>query len=81
MGGGPEDKEIAMKCMHCAGRLEKAFSSYTVDRNGYHLFIEKIPAYVCERCGERSFDESEVVAIQSMLTAFEEKLEKVRVAA
>ncbi|MBI4649991.1 YgiT-type zinc finger protein [Candidatus Desantisbacteria bacterium] len=32
--------------------MEKSTVSYTVDRKGYHLFIEKIPANVCSQCGE-----------------------------
>jgi YgiT-type zinc finger domain-containing protein len=48
--------------------------AYTVDRKGYHLFIEKIPAYVCSQCGEKYFEEKEVEAIQNMIKALEEKL-------
>ncbi len=35
-----------MKCLLCKGEMEKATVSYTVDRNGYHLFIKEIPASV-----------------------------------
>lgn len=70
-----------LKCMLCGGNLEKSAASYTVVRKGYHLFIERIPAYVCSRCGEKAFDEKEVAAIQNMLKAFEDKLEQVRMAA
>ena len=70
-----------MKCMLCGGNFEKSGASYTVDRKGYHLFIEKIPAYVCVRCGEKAFDEKEVIAIQNMLKAFEDKLEQVQMVA
>ncbi len=81
MGSGPEDEEKAMNCMLCGGNLEKSAASYTVDQKGYHLFIEKIPAYVCARCGEKAFDEKEVIAIQNMLKTFEDKLEQVQMAA
>jgi YgiT-type zinc finger domain-containing protein len=57
--------------------MEKATVVYTVDREGYHLFIEKVPAYICSQCGERYFDEQEVEAIQNMLTTFEDKLKDV----
>jgi YgiT-type zinc finger domain-containing protein len=57
--------------------MEKTTVVYTVDREGYHLFIEKVPAYVCSQCGERYFDEKEVEAIQNMLTTFEDKLKDV----
>ncbi len=66
-----------MKCLLCKGEMEKATVVYTVDREGYHLFIEKVPAYICSQCGERYFDEQEVEAIQNMLTTFEDKLRDV----
>jgi hypothetical protein len=34
-----------MKYLLCSGEMEKAKVAYTVNRKGYHLFIEKIPAY------------------------------------
>jgi YgiT-type zinc finger domain-containing protein len=70
-----------MKCLLCNGEMEKAMVSYTVDRKGYHLFIEKVPSYVCSQCGEKYFGEKEVDAIQDMLNAFEEKLRHVLVSA
>lgn len=70
-----------MKCLLCGGEMEKSTVAYTVDRRGYHLFIEKIPAYVCSQCGERYFEEKEVEAIQNMIKALEEKLQEVLVAA
>lgn len=70
-----------MKCLLCKGEMEKAMVNYTVDRKGYHLFIEKLPAYVCSQCGERFFEEKEVGAIQDMIRSLEEKLQAVLVAA
>jgi len=66
-----------MKCLFCNGEMEKAMVSYTVDRKGYHLFIEKVPAYVCSQCGEKYFEGKEVEAIQNMIKALEEKLQDV----
>jgi len=70
-----------MKCLLCSGEMEKSTVSYTVDRKGYHLFIEKIPAYVCSQCGEKYFEEKEAKAIQNMIKALEEKLQDVLIAA
>lgn len=70
-----------MKCLLCKGEMEKSSVSYTLDRKGYHLFLEKIPAYVCSRCGDRYFEEKEVEAIQNMIRALEDKLKDVLVAA
>lgn len=68
-----------MKCLLCKGEMEKTMVAYTVDRIGYHLYIEKIPAYVCSQCGERYYEEKEVAAIQNMLKVFEEKLKEVKI--
>jgi YgiT-type zinc finger domain-containing protein len=70
-----------MKCLLCKGEMEKSSVSYTVDRKGYHLFIEKIPGFVCSQCGERYFEEKEVEAIQNMIKVLEEKLKDILVAA
>lgn len=70
-----------MRCLLCNGEMEKAMVAYTVDRKGYHLFIEKIPAYVCSQCGEKYFEEKEVEAIQNMIKALEEKLQDLLVPA
>ncbi len=67
-----------MKCMMCRGEMEPRAVAYAVDRKGYHLYIEDIPAYVCSQCGERFFDEKEVVSIQEMIQIFEAKLAEVR---
>lgn len=66
-----------MRCLLCNGEMEKATVSYTVDRKGYHLFIEKVPAYICSQCGEKYFEEKETEAIQNMIKALEEKLQDV----
>ena len=60
--------------------MKKSSVAYTVDRKGYHLFIEKIPAYVCTQCGEKYFEENEVNAIQDMLASLEKKIQSVAAA-
>jgi len=61
--------------------MEKAMVPYAIDRKGYHLFIEKIPAYVCSQCGEKYFQEKEAEAIQNMIRELEKKLQDVFVVA
>jgi len=66
-----------MDCLFCKGKMKKATTAYTINRKGYHLYIEKIPTYLCTQCGEKYFDEKETRAIQDMLKVFEKKLERV----
>lgn len=57
--------------------MKKSTVPYSINRRGYHLFLEKIPAYVCSRCGQKYFDENESKAIQNLLKSFEKKLDLV----
>ena len=66
-----------MKCLLCKGEMERSRVSYTVDRKGYHIYIQSIPAYVCAQCGEKYFEEKEAAAIQDMIKTFENKLKEV----
>jgi YgiT-type zinc finger domain-containing protein len=70
-----------MRCLLCRGEMEKSTVSYAIDRKGYHLFVEEIPAYVCTQCGEKYFDEKETEAIQNMIKALEEKMQSILIAA
>jgi YgiT-type zinc finger domain-containing protein len=65
-----------MECLHCQGTLIRTRVSYTVNRKGYHLILDDVPAWVCEQCGEPLFDEETVDAIQEMLGELDLRLEK-----
>ncbi len=74
MGKRPENEKEILNCIMCNGRLERALIPYTVNRRGYHLYVEKVPAHVCTQCGEKYFDETEATAIQQALISFEKSL-------
>lgn len=63
-----------MKCIHCQGEMKKGFTPLHIDRKGVHITIEKVPAWVCEQCGEPFFEEDEVDSIQDMLNSLEKKM-------
>lgn len=65
-----------MKCMYCQGKMKRGISPFHIDRKGYHLTMDKIPAWVCTQCGEAYFDEAEVEAIQEALGALDQQSEK-----
>lgn len=56
-----------MECLYCKGEMVRRRIGYTVTRQGYHLIIDDVPAWVCGQCGEVLFEEETVEAIQSML--------------
>jgi YgiT-type zinc finger domain-containing protein len=65
-----------MECLHCKGELTRQKVSYTANRNGYHLIIDDVPAWVCRQCGEHLFDEETTEAIQAMLREMDRRQEQ-----
>ena len=57
--------------------MEKGTAPFHVDRNGYHLLLDTIPAWVCQQCGEVYFEEAEVDSIQSLIRTMDIQLERV----
>jgi YgiT-type zinc finger domain-containing protein len=70
-----------VKCLYCRGKMERGTAPFHIDRKGYHLQLDKIPAWVCSQCGEVYFGEEEVDSIQSVIRAMDEQLEKLAVPA
>lgn len=60
--------------MVCSGTMERGTAPFHIDRNGYHLTMEAVPAWVCSQCGEVYFEESEVASIQKAIGALDEQV-------
>jgi YgiT-type zinc finger domain-containing protein len=56
-----------MECLYCKAKMKKGTAPFSIDRNGYHISWDAIPAWVCEQCGESLFETQEVDTIQSAL--------------
>ena len=63
-----------MKCMHCQGGMKRATAPFRVDRRGYHLQLDSIPAWICSQCGESYFEENEVETIQDMIKSVDSQV-------
>ncbi|HET6402120.1 MAG TPA: type II toxin-antitoxin system MqsA family antitoxin [Candidatus Kapabacteria bacterium] len=70
-----------MKCMYCKGKMERGYAPFHIDRNGYHLTLEAVPAWICTQCGEVYFEESEVERIQSAIARLDENVSQLAKAA
>lgn len=57
-----------MTCPHCRGTMTRTTAPFSLDRKGYHITWDAIPAWVCRQCGEPVFEAREVEWIQSVLT-------------
>ena len=60
-----------MTCIHCRGEMTSGTAPFHVDRHGYHLLLDRVPAWVCGQCGEAYFESREVEAIQDAIKALD----------
>ncbi|MBI3666252.1 MAG: YgiT-type zinc finger protein [Acidobacteria bacterium] len=70
-----------MRCVHCQGRMKRGTAPFHIDRKGYHLLFDAIPAWVCTQCGEVYFEGSEVESIQKVVRSLDKQAEKLAVPA
>jgi YgiT-type zinc finger domain-containing protein len=61
--------------------MERGAAPFHVDRNGYHLVLDRIAAWICSQCGEVYFEETEVDSIQSIIQTVDAEVEKLAVVA
>jgi YgiT-type zinc finger domain-containing protein len=61
--------------------MTRATAPFHVDRTRYHLTLDAVPAWVCGQCGEAHFAENEVLAIQDIIRAIENRTDKLAVSA
>jgi len=45
---------------------------HNIDRKDIHVSLDKIPAWVCTQCGEVYFEETDVTAVQDIISAVDE---------
>ena len=65
-----------MKCIHCKGKMNKGYAPFHIDKKGYHLTLDEVPAWVCQQCGEVYFDESEVDSIQEIIKTLGDRTDR-----
>jgi YgiT-type zinc finger domain-containing protein len=64
---GPET--LTMRCLRCQGAVERGTAPVQVERNGYKLVWEQVPAWICQRCELAYFEPHEVETIRRALGA------------
>ncbi len=62
-----------MRCIHCRGTMVRQAAPFQVDREGYHLTFQAVPAWICSQCGEAYFEDSQVDQIQAVIRVVDEK--------
>jgi YgiT-type zinc finger domain-containing protein len=68
-----------MECFYCKGELVRGTVSYTANRQGYHLIIDDVPAWVCKQCNEPLFEEETVTTIQHSLQEVDNQIRKLAI--
>jgi len=66
-----------MTCIHCRGELARRTAPLHVDRDGCHVVLDAVPAWVCRQCGEPYFEEREVEAIQNLIRSVEQNAKRI----
>jgi YgiT-type zinc finger domain-containing protein len=62
-----------MECLCCKAKMRFDSAPFTIDRNGYHVSWDALPAWVCDQCGESLFEINEVNKIQKILTVLDQE--------
>ena len=81
MDGQLQVEEAIMNCIHCQGEMKRDSSPFHIDRKGYHILLNDIPAWVCTQCGEPYFEEKEVEAIQELIKSVDQKAKSLALSA
>jgi YgiT-type zinc finger domain-containing protein len=67
----PTREVLPMRCLRCQGPVERGTAPVSVERNGYRLAWEEVPAWVCGRCELAYFEPGEVETIRGALRAMQ----------
>lgn len=65
-----ESREVLpMKCLYCQAPVERTTTPVHVNRNGYNLSWQNLPAWVCTRCDQAYFEPREVEMVRQAVSS------------
>ena len=53
--------------------MKRASAPFHIDRDGYHLLFDTVPAWLCDQCGEAYFEEHEVNTLQRVMQGLDQE--------
>ena len=53
--------------------MRRSTAPFNIDRNGYHVVFDSVPAWICRQCGEPYFEEREVDVIRRAILVLDER--------
>jgi hypothetical protein len=61
----PEPCEVlVMKCLYCQAPVERGTAEVRLNRNGYQLSWQSVPAWVCTRCEQPYFEPQDLEMVR-----------------
>lgn len=66
-----------MECLHCKGKMVQGEAPFSIDRKGYHISWDSVPAWICTQCGEPYFEAEEIDHIQRALEQVDAETESI----
>lgn len=63
----PVPEVLPMRCLRCHGAVERGTSPVRVERDGFKMAWEQVPAWICNRCELAYFEPAEVETIRLAL--------------
>ena len=60
--------EPQVRCIRCEGRMEPGTAPVHIEKEGYRVAWDALPAWVCSRCEASYFEEREVRLVQRTLS-------------
>jgi len=62
-----------MECLYCKAQMRRETAPFSIERNGYRVSWDNIPAWGCDQCGEVLFEAREVDLIQEALAGLDRR--------
>jgi len=56
-------------CPLCGGTIKQGFTTFSADMNGRLFVARRVPAMVCEQCGEEWIDNETAQELERLATA------------
>jgi len=53
--------------------MQRGAAPFQIDRRDYHVTFDRVPAWVCQQCGEAFFEASDVDWIQDAVRVLDER--------
>jgi hypothetical protein len=72
----PERSEPQVRCIRCDGRMEPGTAPVHIQKDGYGVSWDALPAWICSLCETPYFEEKEVLLVQSMLALMKDAAKK-----